>query len=73
MNQTRSMRDTNPMFRRVLSFMLFAAMAAVSGCGSAPPPVRTTTIDRTTTQQSYPIAPQPTSVTTTTRTQQYTP
>ncbi len=72
MNQTRSMSDTNPMFRRVLSGVLFAAMAAVSGCGSAPPAVMTTTIDRTTTQQSYPIAPPPTSVTTT-RTQQYTP
>jgi hypothetical protein len=69
-----SQHKANEGLRWLLGGALLGAMALVGGCVAtqAPTEVRTTTTERTTTQENVPIMQPGTSVTTT-RTQQYTP
>jgi hypothetical protein len=72
--------------RWLLGAAIFGAMALVAGCVAAPTEVRTTTVERTTTQETVPVGQPTTTYTTTqqgnpymqptttvTRTQQYSP
>jgi PBP1b-binding outer membrane lipoprotein LpoB len=73
-NRTISKRNVRTGPRWLLGGVLLGAMALIGGCVSTPAPteVRTTTTERTTTQENVPVVTPGTSVTTT-RTQQYTP